>query len=250
MKKIIAFSLWGDNKVYTYGTIENVILAKELYPGWVVKIHYNETVPENVINLLKKYDNVELIKHEGNQKKASNTLWRFEELFSDNIIIVRDTDSRLNIREKAAVDEWLASDKDFHIMRDHKHHLVSILAGAFGARNGICNTLCSFNNTINYNICPYTFFEGSNVFNLFKQSLNEQNDTYMIDQKFLYHYVYPKILFNTVVHASYNKYEPFAKDFPKTNYDGFIGEVITSTPNASNLLGDTKQDFERIGQYE
>jgi len=250
MQKIIAFSLWGDNEVYTYGAIENAILAKEIYPGWIVKIHYNETVPKQIIDCLETINNVKLIKHDGNQMKASNTLWRFEELFSDNIVIVRDADSRLNIREKAAVNEWLESDMDFHIMRDHEHHLVPIMACAFGARNGICNTLCVANNTNNYNICPYTFFKGYNIFDSFKKSLNPQNDIYMIDQKFLYHYVYPAVLFNTIIHASYNKYEPFVKDFPETDYDGFVGEIITSTPIASKLLDNVKQEFERRGIYE
>ncbi len=33
--------------------------------------------------------------------------------------IVRDADSRLNVREKAAVDAWIASGRPFHVMRDH-----------------------------------------------------------------------------------------------------------------------------------
>jgi len=34
MKKIISFSLWGDNPVYTQGAIRNAELAKEIYPDW------------------------------------------------------------------------------------------------------------------------------------------------------------------------------------------------------------------------
>ena len=64
--------------------------------------------------------------------------WRF--LAADHlsdIVLSRDTDSRLNKREKAAVDEWLNSDKDFHIMRDHPYHATEILGGMWGCRNGI-----------------------------------------------------------------------------------------------------------------
>ena len=37
-------------------------------------------------------------------------------------MLSRDCDSRLNKREKLAVDELLKSDKNFHIMRDHPWH--------------------------------------------------------------------------------------------------------------------------------
>jgi hypothetical protein len=48
-------------------------------------------------------------------------LWRFRPAFEedDTIVLVRDADSRLSRRERAAVEDWLASDFDFHIMRDH-----------------------------------------------------------------------------------------------------------------------------------
>ena len=46
----ISYSLWGDNEVYTYGMIENALAAKEIYSEWIVRIHYNDTVPKNVID--------------------------------------------------------------------------------------------------------------------------------------------------------------------------------------------------------
>ena len=49
-------------------------------------------------------------------------------------MIVRDTDSRLGIREKLAVDEWLDSGKKLHIMRDHPYHRVPMLGGMWGCR--------------------------------------------------------------------------------------------------------------------
>jgi len=247
--KYISYSLWGDNKVYTYGAVENVILAREIYPGWIVRIHYNDTVPVNIMEWLKTQDNVEVIHHPGTKKKASNMFWRFEELFYDHTVIVRDSDSRLNIREKAAVDEWLESSKDFHIMRDHEHHMVPIVGGAFGCRNNACKFLFRNNNSNNYNQCPLDFFEGKQIFEDFKNQINENGDVYMIDQKFLYHCIYPFVVLNSFIHTSYNKYEPFAQDFPETSYKGFVGEVITDTPNASKIFNDEQISFDRIGQY-
>jgi len=31
MKKVISFSLWGNIKLYTIGTVKNAILAKKIY---------------------------------------------------------------------------------------------------------------------------------------------------------------------------------------------------------------------------
>jgi hypothetical protein len=45
-------------------------------------------------------------------------------------------DSHLTWREKAAVDEWIFSQKPFHLMRDHHHHDTLILGGMWGGLKG------------------------------------------------------------------------------------------------------------------
>ena len=47
----------------------------------------------------------------------TSMFWRFEAAYDSDadVVIFRDADSRLNMREKAAVDQWLVSDKNFHI---------------------------------------------------------------------------------------------------------------------------------------
>ena len=61
--------------------------------------------------------------------KIPGMFWRFLALNDPlvDIFIVRDTDSRINIREERAVNEWLESDKLLHVMRDHPHHFYKIL---------------------------------------------------------------------------------------------------------------------------
>jgi hypothetical protein len=46
-----------------------------------------------------------------------------------DVLMSRDSDSRIIPREEAAVREWLASDRIFHIMRDHPYHCIPILGG-------------------------------------------------------------------------------------------------------------------------
>jgi len=45
MKKVISFSLWGNIKLYTIGTVKNAILAKKIFPDWIVYVYYDNTVP-------------------------------------------------------------------------------------------------------------------------------------------------------------------------------------------------------------
>ena len=51
-----------------------------------------------------------------------------------DIFISRDLDSRFSEREVSAVDEWLRSDKAFHVMRDHDFHWSQMLAGLWGVK--------------------------------------------------------------------------------------------------------------------
>jgi hypothetical protein len=50
---------------------------------------------------------------------------------------VRDCDSVVNAREAKAVDDWIASGKSFHIMRDWWTHTDPVLAGMWGGIAGV-----------------------------------------------------------------------------------------------------------------
>ena len=246
--KLIAFSLWGDNKVYTYGMVENIILAKSLYPDWIVRVHYNDTVPINIIEWMTTQNNTELIHHPGGEKTAMNTFWRFEDIFiPDAITIVRDADSRLNEREVKIVNNWLSSDKDFYSCRDHKHHTVPIMAGAFGCRNNCLKFIPLKNDNKNMNGPRYTYRDG---LDLMKQFINiNSNGKYNIDQMFLGTYVYPNICLNCNFYTSHNNYEPFCKILNPVE-TGYMGEVIEDCPVAASIFLDNTTVFKRTGQYE
>jgi len=65
-------------------------------------------------------------------------LWRFLAAADEtvDVAVFRDCDSRLSERERAAVDDWLASDRDVHVMRDHPWHNTEIMGGMWGVRRG------------------------------------------------------------------------------------------------------------------
>jgi hypothetical protein len=125
---IISFSLYGSNSRYTDGALANAKLCKTIYPGWAMRIYHDKTVPELVLNNLHDAG-VQLVDMTGS---ALNTMsWRFLPA-SDSAVqrfCVRDLDSRLSAREKAAVDAWMESGKHFHVMRDHPSHSNYAMSG-------------------------------------------------------------------------------------------------------------------------
>ncbi len=143
MKKIISFSLWGSVPKYTIGALKNVQLAEKLYPGWICRFYVGSSTPADISNALLRHANVELVRFNvpGDWKA---TVWRFLAA-ADNtveVMISRDTDSRLTERERAAVDDWLASGKQFHIMRDHPlHSQWPIQGGMWGVRGGLLRNM-------------------------------------------------------------------------------------------------------------
>lgn len=141
MKKIISFSLWGENQKYTVGAIRNAELAKKIYPNWICRFYIGQSTPLDIINSLESMDNTEVIRM--NEMGEWNSMfWRFFPISDEDvdIMISRDCDSRLSEREKLCVDEFIASDKMFHTMRDHPYH-DGIMGGMWGAKKGILSNM-------------------------------------------------------------------------------------------------------------
>lgn len=202
MKKIISFSLWGDNPKYTIGAIKNAELSKTIYPNWICRFYCGRSVPSDIIEKLKSYDNVEVI--EMNEDGDWNGMfWRFYACEDADIMISRDTDSRLSVREKSAVDEWINSDKDFHIMRDHPYHNALILGGMWGVRNGLLKDITTIINE---------YYKGN---------------FWQVDQNFLKEKIYPLIKNNSFIHDEYMNFESWKTLFPvKRNNKEFVGDVF------------------------
>lgn len=195
--------MWGDKPIYNIGSIENVKLAKHIYPDFYCWFYcHKESVPNETIEYLSSFDNTKIIFKEDLIRSSS---WRFEAIDDPEVEIMlsRDLDSRLSKREKIAVDEWLSSDKTFHIMRDHPHHMMPIMAGMFGCKK-IKELPC------------------------WRELLkNISSSHYGNDQDFLSHYVYPIVRSISMIHASHNKIEGSdCKEFSYRESNEFVGEII------------------------
>jgi hypothetical protein len=138
MANIISFSLYGDLPIYCEGALSNIDLAKIHYPGWVCRFYVDDTVPNLVLDKIAA-TGAELI-HVTTPSLGPmyGRFWRFWVADDPDVdrFVVRDVDSRLNPREKAAVDAWIASGRRFHLMRDSPWHTKRVLSGMWGGLGG------------------------------------------------------------------------------------------------------------------
>ena len=137
-QNIIAFSLWGQDPRYLSGAQRNAIVARYLYPGWTARFYVDDSVPEGLVKALIGQRAQVLRAPKQWPAGEYGLFWRFLVEDDPNVAIymIRDADSVMNIKERTAVEDWLASGKAFHVMRDWPAHSELILAGMWGAHRG------------------------------------------------------------------------------------------------------------------
>lgn len=153
--KVISFSLWGDNPTYTIGAVKNADLAVKLFPDWTCVYYCFPSVPKQILDSLNSRPNVltRMVEGEYNTEDCRGMFNRFLPAEEDGVeyMMVRDTDSRLSDRERLAVDEWISSGRDIHVMRDHPYHGAPMLGGMWGVKGnklrGITDAMKDFNPT-------------------------------------------------------------------------------------------------------
>ncbi|WP_163850023.1 UDP-N-acetylglucosamine-peptide N-acetylglucosaminyltransferase [Pseudooceanicola aestuarii] len=135
---IIAFSLWGDNPAYVTGAIVNARIAQYIYVGWTPRFYCDTSVPADARAELARLG-AQVVLLDDPLLARIRPMWRF--LVADDpdvdFFVCRDADSRLNVQEFLAVDEWVRSGKRFHVMRDHVYHMELVLAGMWGGTAGV-----------------------------------------------------------------------------------------------------------------
>lgn len=222
-RKIISFCVWGKSDLYNLGLLENALLMPKVFPGWIMHVAYTPTANMKIINQLSKFPWVEMqVYDEPNHSK--NTMLRFIPGFQkyNDVVIFRDSDSRLSKRDYYAVMDWLNNtDKKVHLMRDHPANKFRIMAGLWGVREGIIS-------------------KKEIIIKFYEYYKNPEFKKWTIDQVYLQKYIYPFIKNESCIHASFNKYESWAKPFPKNcpsrNY-GFCGKTYHYAPDACKFLG-------------
>ena len=94
--RVVSFSLFGSDPLYTVGTIRNSELMLEIFPEWEMWVYHDDTVPSEILQILKK-NNVKLIKSEDSGFYRS--MWRFYPCGHESVeyFISRDVDSRISL---------------------------------------------------------------------------------------------------------------------------------------------------------
>jgi len=136
-RNVIAFSLWGQAERYTDGAVRNAAMVHEIYPGWHCRFYCDATVPDDTIGRLVTLG-ADVMIMPPQRDLYEGLFWRFRVASDPDIdrYLIRDADSILNMRERAAVDEWLISDRHFHVLRDYPTHTDPMLAGLWGGVRG------------------------------------------------------------------------------------------------------------------
>lgn len=224
MKKLITFSLWGEDPKYCQGAIRNAELAPLIYPGWKCRFYFG-TIPKptpetpiggllgRTIYKLMEMDHVECVFLD-EPADWTGMFWRFYPASEDDVeaFISRDCDSRLSEREAAAVQEWMNSPRLIHIMRDHPHHTTPMLGGMWGAKRHAIPEM--------------------------KELIEQWNkeDRWQTDQDFLRAVIWPRYHHKVMTHDDWNRF-PLADErrFFPTPRDGnnFVGAIIG--PNEERL---------------
>lgn len=222
MAKVVSFALWGTNKVYNDGLIENVNLVKELLPGFKVVVY---CTPEVTI-LQRDLKDVDVRVIRDHPPDFSFIKWRYEPMFDGgiDICLVRDSDSRITKREVRFINEWLESGLPFHIMRDSPSHRSKIMGGMFGVRGGFVKHLRD----------PFREYIG-------------RNKKYGIDEEALAEIIYPHVCQTALYHLSESsKIFPLEKNvkytMPPSDSEPFIGEVITDLEDGRYIRIRTNTD--------
>ena len=213
-KKVISFSLWGDNPLYTNGAIWNAEHCEEFYPGWVCRFYHDDTVPSEVLEKIA-VTGAEMVPM-GRTTDVLGMYWRFHPLFDDDTIerfIVRDTDSKFSHRESKMVTEWIESGKPFHIIRDCESHATVILGGTWGAIPG----------------CIPNFDQNLGIWftQIQPDARNPRGLFHGSDQIFLTKYVWPYIRKNHIAHVRAN--------MPHLKYAG--DEIEVPDPEDKHYVG-------------
>ena len=195
MKQVISYSLYGNQLRFLVGAIKNAQLAQRFFPGFTVRYYYGKSVPKWVLSTLLMFEHVELIKVDEPEDSVART-WRFMACLDPDVDVVlsRDVDARLSLREAEAHQEFMDSDFGFHIIRDHPTgHDYLISAGMFAMKTNVF---------------------GATMYAALDQ--HEFADEYMADQKFLIEKIYPEVEANCLIHDEYYNYKPTAPSEKRT----------------------------------
>lgn len=121
MKNYLSFAAYGPDPRYYNGVLANIRAARELLPEWQVVAWVDGRFWDWAVPMEKAGAITRPIYNSGGIRGMFD---RFKtiDLPDCGRMAVRDADSLVTPRDAAALREWIASGKDFHLVRDHAAH--------------------------------------------------------------------------------------------------------------------------------
>lgn len=189
---------------------KNIELIEQYFPDWYIYIWIGEGVPDDIVHDLGENEKVIIL--QTHQSGLINMSYRFFSIDEPavEVMCVRDADSRVNERDKACIDDFINSDKLFHIIRDHPNHHHSIMGGMWGIKSGMLNEKLRY------------------AFDEWKQ--HHTATEFWNDMDFLRSFFYPRCLPVSMIHDELQNLEPPHMHTPfrvllDDKKEHFIGQV-------------------------
>lgn len=210
--RAVSFGLWGDNPKYCEGAVANAWLMPRIYPGWQMHLWLDKaTVPASVAARLRPLG---VFLHDPDPRIAR--------IFSRFLIhdepgveryIIRDCDSRISMRERRCVDQWIEAGTLLHTIHDHPYHMQAppIMGGLWGFWRERDASL--------------------NMRSLLLRSHLVHNNNWGSDQFFLTENIWPRYRHSVTQHGKVLPITPDPED-----PDAFCGEIVGAdgVPNAQH----------------
>tara|TARA_Y100000593_G_scaffold28757_1_gene57480 strand:+ start:6165 stop:7331 length:1167 start_codon:yes stop_codon:yes gene_type:complete len=210
-KKIISFSVYGENAIYLKGAESNIDEAKSIYPDWICRFYCTKDI-EN-LNLLLQDERCEVVVMES---KIWPMYWRYfatDDPLVD-VMISRDSDSIVGQKEKYAVEDWLSKREKFHTIHDFdspRAHVNPVMGGLWGLKCKEFNCM-------------------TNLINLYAKTFDYVYD-YSADQSFLSNHILPLYKKDCIDHSSHKDIVwEHTIPFPRkcnNKYGGFVGDRVS-----------------------
>jgi len=206
--KIVSVSLFGPKKKYLSGALRLADSLARNLKSWTLVIYLGESVPKEYERALVTNGATTIRVNEPENLSAMSWRFRAANLGEPGWVIFRDADSIISRREASAIEQWVSSGLTGHIIRDHPFHFTQILGGLWGLRPSSTQW--------------------------FKDALENYDfsDHYGSDQEFLASHVYPKIVENSLIHASFHLHETNGQlgtfEIGNARWGTFCGESVTS----------------------
>ncbi len=224
VKRLVSLSLYGTAPLYLHGALRNVRLVPRIYPGWTARVYASQEVPADLKDAMRA-EGAEVIDKD-RSGAIDGMFWRFLPAGEPDIdaVVVRDADSRITVREYAAVSEWIDSGKTIHILRDHPGHDAVMLGGMWGCRHGAIPDIATA-------ITRWARWDRRGQ-----------------DQDFLREMVYSRFRNDCLVHSEVYAYgEEVPRPFPMPRTNGeFVGCVYESDRDCltEDQIAESREHFE------